>query len=119
MYEKIETEFSKQNNNILSIRKQTATKQLQNPIAKNQLQSTMSNTIGPWYESTGPSADFVRKDIFRTIKKKPDERIIVDEERDEKIIAILLKNIPDTMTGFGSWRGYFTFGFNKKIMGSL
>ena len=75
----------------------------------------MSNTIGSWYESTGPSADFVRKDIFRTIKKKPDERIIVDEERDRKIIAILLKNIPDTMTGFGSWRGYFSFGFYGQI----
>ena len=79
----------------------------------------MSNNIGPWYESTRPSADFVRKDIFRNIKKKPDERIIVDEERDEKIIAILLKNIPDTMTGIGSWRGYFTFEFNKKIMDQI
>ena len=69
---------------------------------------------GPFYEVTGPSAHNVREDMFKKLKRSemnPDVNI-----SDQDLKKILLENIPDTKTDFGSWRGYATFGLDKSII---
>ena len=63
---------------------------------------------GPWYEETGPDAKYVREIIFQKFK--------TDEIEKKELEIILLKNIPDTKTDFGSWRGYATFGLEETII---
>lgn len=66
----------------------------------------------PYYETTGPDATFVRNDIFNKLKHY---------ENDEsglsllKIKEIIENHIPETMTNFGSFRGYASFGLDPDI----
>jgi len=80
----------------------------------------MNDYSGPCYEREGPSANDVRKDILRKIKNK---EIFSNEEMDtlsdEILNNILLECIPDTMTNFGSWRGYQTFGLDQSIKNNI
>lgn len=66
---------------------------------------------GPWYEETGPNAKYVRENILKKIKNF--------EITEKELYIILLKNIPDTKTDFGSWRGYATFGLEEKIFNQI
>ncbi len=80
----------------------------------------MNDMSGPWYEKDGPSACDVRKDIFKKIRNK---LIFCDEGMDglsdKNLNEILLEYIPDTMTNFGSWRGYATFGLDQTIKNNI
>ena len=80
----------------------------------------MNDYSGPCYEREGPSAKDVREDILRKIKNK---EIFSNEEMntlsDEILNNILLECIPDTMTNFGSWRGYQTFGLDQSIKNNI
>ena len=71
---------------------------------------------GPWYEIEGPSANDVRKDIFKKIKNGQFFEVEIAEITDMRLEQILLINIPDTKTDFGSWRGYATFGLDSNIV---
>ena len=80
----------------------------------------MNDYSGPYYEREGPSANDVREDILRKIKNKEifsDEGM--DTLSDEILNNILLECIPDTMTNFGSWRGYQTFGLDQSIKNNI
>ena len=80
----------------------------------------MNDYSGPYYEREGPSANDVREDILRKIKNKEifsDEGM--DTLSDEILNNILLDCIPDTMTNFGSWRGYQTFGLDQSIKNNI
>ena len=71
---------------------------------------------GPWYEQEGPTANYVRKDMFQKIKNG---KIFKVEIADQHIERILLEHIPETKTDFGSWRGYGTFGLEKAILNNI
>ena len=73
----------------------------------------MGGDPGPWYETSGPSANDVRNDMFTKIKNGLFSEV---EITDENLERILLENIPDTKTDFGSWRGYATFGLENSIV---
>lgn len=75
--------------------------------------NSMSDESGPWYERGGPSANDVRQDMFAKIKNGMFSEV---EITDENLERILLENIPDTKTDFGSWRGYATFGLESSIV---
>ena len=75
--------------------------------------NSMSADPGPCYERTGPSANDVRNDMFTKIKNGLFSEV---EIIDENLERILLENIPDTKTDFGSWRGYATFGLESGIV---
>jgi len=80
----------------------------------------MNDYSGPCYEREGPSANDVREDILMKIKNKEifsDEGM--DTLSDEILNNILLECIPDTMTNFGSWRGYQTFGLDQSIKNNI
>ena len=68
---------------------------------------------GPWYECTGPNADYVRRDQYR---KYRDFSNISIGFKPYMIMKILVDKIPDTMTDFGSYRGYATFGLEPKLI---
>ena len=76
----------------------------------------MCDNTGPWYEIEGPSANDVRKDIFKKIKNGQFFEVEIAEITDMRLEQILLINIPDTKTDFGSWRGYATFGLDSNIV---
>ena len=76
----------------------------------------MCDNTGPWYEIEGPSANDVRKDIFKKIKNGQFFEVEIAEITDMRLEQILLRNIPDTKTDFGSWRGYATFGLDSNIV---
>mgnify|MGYP001189352638 CR=1 FL=1 len=76
----------------------------------------MCDNAGPWYEIEGPSANDVRKDIFKKIKNGQFFEVEIAEITDMRLEQILLINIPDTKTDFGSWRGYATFGLDSNIV---
>ena len=65
--------------------------------------------VGPWYEQTGPDAKYVRDDIYCKFKNN------LNKINNKELETILLQNIPDSKTDFGSWRGYATFGIEEKI----
>ena len=73
----------------------------------------MDSGNGPWYETSGPSANNVRNDMFTRIKKGLFPGVIIT---DNNLKRILQENIPDTKTDFGSWRGYATFGLENSIL---
>jgi len=63
-----------------------------------------------FYEEHGPDDNFVREYLY---KKKIQE---YPELQDLYIIRVLLKHIPITdipTNGYGSWRGWATFGFSR------
>ena len=75
----------------------------------------MSSYEGPWYETSGPSAQVVRNDVLKYLNISKKEKIEYKKEKDEIIKNALLKIIPDTRTDFGSWRGYTSFGVAKDV----
>ena len=78
--------------------------------------NNMKNDPGPWYEREEPTAEYVRNDIFKKIRSNtPVEKGVSDES----LNSIIMTHIPDTMTNFGSWRGYATFGLENKIMNNI
>lgn len=64
---------------------------------------------GPWYESSGPDAAYVRKNQFEHYQHKADMAIGF---KPYMIMQIIREVIPDGTTGFGSYRGYSTFGLD-------
>ena len=68
---------------------------------------------GPWYECTGPNADYVRCDQYRIYREYSNSSIGF---KPYMIMKILTDNIPDTMTDFGSYRGYATFGLEPRLI---
>ena len=71
-----------------------------------------SGGIGPWYESSGPDAKYIRNKLFEQFKNLHD---ITDEE----LINILEINIPDSQCDFGSWKMYAIFGIEEKIFNTI
>lgn len=67
----------------------------------------------PWYQSIRPSAADVRSDLFGKYKKQ------FPEDVHDELRGIILKHIPDTMTHFGSWRGYSVYGLDIAIKKQL
>ena len=68
---------------------------------------------GPCYECTGPNAEYVRDDQYRKFSTSLNMSIGFKPYMIMKIIAA---KIPDTMSDFGSYRGYATFGLKSKII---
>ena len=66
---------------------------------------------GPWYESQGPDAKYVRQDIYNRIKSLKNKNKIYkyEKQKEQMIQKILFKHIPDSRNDFGSFRGYSTF----------
>jgi hypothetical protein len=73
---------------------------------------------GPWYEQEQPDADYVRKHQLGLWKLKVG-RNQLSESTIELIEHILLIYIPDGTTGFGSYRGYASFGLDKCLSESI
>lgn len=69
-----------------------------------------------YYEIQGPNAEFVRNDIYKKYKHYIYESEILTDEYLKRIIQ---KHIPDTMTNFGSFRGYATFGIDNNIKNNI
>lgn len=70
---------------------------------------------GPWYECAGPTAQEVRKDVYKYISSIVIGRVQYQKEKDKIIQESLHNIIPDTRNDFGSWRGYATFGVMKEL----
>lgn len=76
----------------------------------------------PIYECTGPNVVEVRKHQFRLflsrfLTETNEEYSPAEKTKLECIISnVLEKYIPDTMTNFGSYKGYFTFGLDNQLI---
>ena len=68
---------------------------------------------GPWYEYTGPNADYVRRDQYRKFRESSNMAIGF---KPYMIMKILIDKIPDTMADFGSYRGYVSFGLEPRLI---
>lgn len=62
-----------------------------------------------WYQVQGPNAEYVRNHQLTVWEKKIGKAQICESTR-ELIKHILKIHIPDSLTDFGSYRGYATFG---------
>jgi hypothetical protein len=62
---------------------------------------------GPAYENSGPCAKFVRDDMLTGISVLTWFNINNNERRNQKLIEIIEKRIPDTRNDFGSYRNYY------------
>ena len=71
-----------------------------------------SGGVGPWYESSGPDAKYIRNKLFEKFKN-------FKNIQDGELISILEKNIPDSKNDFGSWKGYAIFGIDEKIFNNI
>lgn len=67
---------------------------------------------GPIYESCGPNSQYVRDDLCRIYER--DVNCFIGFYA-YMIREIMEECIPDTMGGFGSYRGYAVFGINKDL----
>lgn len=67
---------------------------------------------GPFYESSGPDAQYVRADLCRIYNREVNCFIGFDVYAIREIIE---ECIPDSMREFGSYRGYGVFGINKDL----
>tara|TARA_A100001011_G_C14052119_1_gene732307 strand:- start:348 stop:611 length:264 start_codon:yes stop_codon:yes gene_type:complete len=76
------------------------------------MENTNNDNTGPWYEQEEVTADYVREHQFKKLKQTQNGKQLDDDI----LRSILLKHIPDTMSNFGSLRGYLTFGLNANIM---
>ena len=74
---------------------------------------------GPWYECAGPTAEAVRKDVYKYISSYNIGRIKYQKEKDKIIQEALHEIIPDSRNDFGSWRGYATFGVMQQVAGEV
>ena len=72
----------------------------------------MSFRSGPWYECHEPDAKYVRDSQFVKYKREANVAIGL---KPYMIMKILEEVIPDGTTGFGSYRGYATFGLDDKF----
>jgi hypothetical protein len=66
---------------------------------------------GPWYETTGPNAEYVRKDVLYYIIKVGN----VEFEKQKIIPDVILKIIPDSRNDFGSFRCYSSFNVKREL----
>lgn len=77
----------------------------------------------PYYEVYGPDAAYVRNhqlNLWKTIYIKKHCHEQQSATHLEYIISNVLKAyIPDTMTDFGSFRGYLTFGLDHQLKHSI
>ena len=69
---------------------------------------------GPWYEMSGPNSQSVRDNLFGThyTYKQGKKPLGL---KSYKIRKAIKNHIPDGTTGFGSYRGYATFGADARI----
>jgi len=74
---------------------------------------------GPWYECVGPTAEEVRKDVYKYISSSNIGRVKYQKEKDKIIQKALHEIIPDSRNDFGSWRGYSTFGVMQQVAGEV
>ena len=74
---------------------------------------------GPWYECVGPTAQEVRKDVYKYINNSNIGRVKYQKEKDKIIQEALHKIIPDSRNDFGSWRAYATFGVMQEVAGEV
>ena len=74
---------------------------------------------GPWYECAGPTAEAVRKDVYKYISSYNIGRIKYQKEKDKIIQEALHEIIPNSRNDFGSWRGYATFGVMQQVAGEV
>lgn len=65
---------------------------------------------GPWYEESGPTAEYVRMDQYKRHLSRANNPAI--GLKPYMIFPVISNAIPDGATGFGSWRGYATFGLD-------
>jgi len=70
---------------------------------------------GPWYESTGPNAEQVRKDVLIYINTIQVGKDTYQKEKNDIIRKAIMKIIPDTRNDFGSYRGYATFNLKTEL----
>jgi hypothetical protein len=70
---------------------------------------------GPWYESQGPNAEQVRKDVLSNINKFQVGKDTYQKEKNDIIQKAIMKIIPDTRNDFGSYRGYATFNLKTEL----
>ena len=70
---------------------------------------------GPWYESTGPNAEQVRKDVLIYINTIQVGKDTYQKEKNDIIQKAIMKIIPDTRNDFGSYRGYATFNLKTEL----
>ena len=70
---------------------------------------------GPWYESQGPNAEQVRKDVLSYINTIQVGKDTYQKEKNDIIRKAIMKIIPDTRNDFGSYRGYATFHLKTEL----
>ena len=70
---------------------------------------------GPWYESQGPNAEQVRKDVLNYINTIQVGKDTYQKEKNDIIQKAIMKIIPDTRNDFGSYRGYATFNLKTEL----
>ena len=70
---------------------------------------------GPWYESQGPNAEQVRKDVLNYINTIQVGKDTYQKEKNDIIQKAIMKIIPDTRNDFGSYRGYATFNLKAEF----
>ena len=89
-------------------------------MAEQTVSTANTNTTffdcGPWYETQEPNAEYVRKHQFSRITKEKN----IENADTFPFHHRILKNtlevfLPNGMTGFGSYRGYATFGLDTTI----
>lgn len=70
---------------------------------------------GPWYESRGPNAEYVRKDVLSYLNIIKVGNVEFEEEKQKIIKDSVLKIIPDSRNDFGSFRGYSSFSVRREL----
>ncbi len=71
---------------------------------------------GPWYECQGPDAKYVRESQYSKYKREVNMALGL---KPYMIMKILEEVIPDGTTGFGSYRGYATFGLDQHLKSQI
>ncbi len=62
---------------------------------------------GPTYENSGPSVKYVRDDMLSGISDLTWFNLNNNGRREQKLIEIIEKIVPDTRNDFGSYRNYY------------
>ena len=70
---------------------------------------------GPWYETGGPNAEYVRKDVLYYLNIIKVGKVEFEEEKQKIIKDSILKIIPDSRNDFGSFRGYASFNVKREL----
>jgi len=71
---------------------------------------------GPWYECQAPNAKYVRESQYSKYKREVNMALGL---KPYMIMKILEEVIPDGTTGFGSYRGYATFGLDQHLKSQI